>query len=174
MFRRRGFITLALAASVFVAGALPAYADAKLVKKKSFTAPHGRKGSVHWYRDNSGGRVTNYVKITAKDNDGRGGKCTETWFDYATKPHKHFNPGVVVNCSGKQKTVSKFHVNHYYGISGIQVVVCEVPKTSGKIIRNGKNCRGNLKGIYLRSGKRYSQFKSKGVQWPSGVVIKRI
>lgn len=171
MFRRRGFIMLTVVAGVFVAGTLPAQAGTELMKKKSFTAPHGRQGIVKWYQSEEGGKITNYVKVSSKDTDGGGGKCTETWLDYSTKPWRHYNPGVVVNCTGKWKTRSWFHVNNYHGIRGIGVVVCEVPDTNGRIYRSKENCEGNLGAMYLWSGKRYSQFAVKATRFPNGVLF---
>ncbi|MEW6474967.1 MAG: hypothetical protein AB1679_22170 [Actinomycetota bacterium] len=170
MFRRRACITLALVASVFVAGTLPAHAEDRLVKKKSFSE-NGRRGSASWYQDKDGDEVTNYFKITADDKDGSGGKCTETWVDYSTKPHRHYNPGVVVNCAGGDRTLSRFHVNDYYGIRGFGLIVCEVPNTSGRITRNSSNCSGNLGSMYLHSGKRYSQFAVKATRYPNGILF---
>jgi hypothetical protein len=173
LLRRRALITVALSASLLVGPAQSAAAEAKAVQKKRTSGPHGRTGKVSRYVDHNDGGVLNYLKITAKDSDGRKGKCTETWIDYATKPHQHFNPGLLVNCSGKTKTLSKVYRTHYEGIRGVQIVVCEVPKTSGRITRNGKNCRGNLSGIYLRSGRRYKDFGVDAIQRPGGVKIWR-
>lgn len=169
MLRRRAFITFALLASIFVAGTLPAQADG-LVKRKSASS-HGRSGSASWYSDKDGDKVTNYFKITANDTDGSGGKCTETWVDYSTKPHQHYNPGVVVNCSGGNRTLSRFHVNNYYGIRGFGLIVCEVPNTSGRITRNSGNCAGNLGSMYLHSGQRYSQFAVSATRYPNGILF---
>lgn len=172
MFRRRAFITLVVSAGLVVAVALPAEAATTLAKKKSFSV-NGKSGTAKWYVDKSGGKVTNWVTVTANDSGGSRKRCTETWWDYATKPHQHFNPGVFVNCSDGSKTRSKVHVTNYHGIAGMQVIVCDVPNTSGRITRNSNNCRGNLGGMYLHSGKRYEQFGVKAIQWPSGIRIYR-
>lgn len=170
MFRRRVLMTLVIATSFFVVQALPAQA-ADLRKTKSFSF-NGRTGKVSWYTEKSGGDVINWVNVTNEDSDD-GGKCTEVWWDYATKPHLHFNPGLYINCSGDTRTRSKIHVANYYGIAGFQVVVCEVPNTSGSISRSSKNCAGNLDGIYLRSGQRYSRFGVSAMRYPSGIKIYR-
>ena len=171
MFRSRALLTLAIAAGMFTAVAVPASAEDDLVQKKSFSSGKA-SGSVKRHLDRSGGKVRNWVTVTASDSPG--GMCTETWWDYATKPHQHFNPGVVVNCSGSDKTVSPLHVTSYHGISGMQVIVCEVPDTDGRIVRNRSNCRGNIGGMYLHSGKRYSQFAVKAIQYPNGITVHRI
>lgn len=173
MLRRRALITLAVSASLLVGQTVPAAAKADLVQKKRISGPHGRTGKVSRYVDRKDGAVLNYLTITAKDPDGRGGKCTETWIDYATKPHQHFNPGLLVNCSGGTASLSKVFRTSYEGIRGVQIVVCEVPKTSGRITRNSKNCRGNVSGIYLRSGRRYRDFSVDAIQRPGGVKIWR-
>ena len=173
MFRRRAFVTLAVSGSLLVGVARPAAAEADLVQKKRISGPHGRSGKVLRYVDRKDGGVLNYLKIVAEDSDGSGGRCTETWIDYATKPHRHFNPGLLVNCSGGTRRLSKVFRTPYEGIAGVQIVVCEVPNTSGRITRNGGNCRGNLSGIYLRSGRRYRDFGVDAIQWPSGVKIWR-
>ena len=170
MFRRQLFVALVASASLLVT-AYPAQADADLVQKKSFSSG-GASGTVKRYEDRSGSGEKNWVTVTA--NDKPGGKCTETWWDYATKPHQHFNPGVVVNCSGRSRTLSKLHLTSYHGIAGMQVIVCEVPNTNGRITRNRSNCRGNIGGMYLHSGKRYSQFAVKAIQYPNGITVHRI
>lgn len=172
MFSRRALITAAVSAGLVLTAALPAQAGSGAVQKKSYSGPNG-SGSVQRFADRSGGGVANSLTISATDSDGSGGKCTETWVDYATKPHLHFNPGVLVNCSGGTKTVSNWHTNSYKGIAGMQVVVCAVPNTNGSIKRNSSNCKGNLKGIYLRSGQSYSRFGVNADQHPSGVRIVR-
>lgn len=164
------FVALVASASLLIA-AYPAHAEEDLVQKKSFSSGQA-SGSVKRYADRSDGRVRNWVTVTA--NDSPGGGCTETWWDYATKPHQHFNPGVVVNCSGQSRTVSPLHVTNYHGIAGMQVIVCSVPDTNGRITRNSGNCRGNLGGMYLHSGKRYDQFGVKAIQYPNGITLHRI
>lgn len=171
MFRRRGLITLTLAAAFSVTAALPAQADSNLVQSKSFSSGSA-KGTVKRYEDRSGGKERNWVNVFASDTPG--GKCTETWWDYATKPHQHFNPGVVVNCSGSDRTLDNLHVTSYHGIAGMQVIVCEVPNTNGPIVRNRSNCRGNIGGMYLHSGKRYSSFSVSAIQRPNGITVHRI
>lgn len=170
MFRRRALMTLAIATSFLVVQALPAQAAGSVRKKKSASAG-GASGTAAWYQDKSGGKVTNWVKATAKDRPG--GKCTEVWWDYATKPHQHFNPAVFVNCSGSTRTINRAHVTNYHGIAGFQVIVCEVPNTSGAISRSKKNCKGDLGGMYLWSGRKYSRFGVKAIQRPNGIRIYR-
>ena len=174
MIRSRLIIVLAISASLSVGVALPARADTKLMKKKSFSAPNKKWGSARWYRERKGDKVLNYIKIAAKDGDGSGKRCVEVWIDYATKPHRHYNPGMVRNCGGRTETVSKFFATDYFGIRGMQLVVCDVPNTSGRIVRNSKNCRGNLGGIYLRSGRKYSHFEVSALRFPSGVKIQSV
>jgi hypothetical protein len=164
-------MTLVAAAGLLVGVTVPAHAEAILMKSKTFSAPNGAWGNATWYADRSDGKVTNWVTATADDSPG--GRCTETWWDYATKPHRHFNPGVVVNCTGSKQTLSKLHVTNYYGIAGFQVIVCSVPNTNGPITRNSSNCRGDLGGMYLHSGKRYEQFGVNAIQYPNGVRIDR-
>jgi hypothetical protein len=164
------FVALAAAASLLVA-ASPARAEEHLIQSKSYSSG-GASGSVKRYADRSGDRVTNWVAVTATDSPGS--RCTETWWDYATKPHQHFNPGVVVNCSGQNRTLPRIHVTNYHGIAGMQVIVCDVPDTNGRITRNSSNCRGNLGGMYLHSGKRYDQFAVKAIQYPNGITVHRI
>ena len=171
MFRRRALMTLVITSSFLAVQALPAQA-ATPVKKKTFSV-NGRSGTAAWYSEKSGEKVTNWVQATASDKDGPGGKCTEVWWDYATKPHQHYNPGVFVNCSGKTRTLSKAHVTDYFGIRGMQVIVCEVPNTSGSISRTSKNCKGDLGGMYLYSGKKYSHFGVNAIRFPSGIKIYR-
>jgi hypothetical protein len=171
VFSRRAFITLVAAAGMVVAITLPAQAEANLVQKKSVTGPHGRSGSVSRYADRKDGKVYNYIKFTANDADGAGGKCTETWADYSTKPHEHWNPGVFVNCSGGTRSVSPAMTNNGKTIVGVGIVVCEVPDTSGPIIRNSSNCRGQLGAMYLHSGQRYSKFRVTADQHPDGIQV---
>lgn len=169
MLRYRAFITLAMAAGLLVGVVGPAHSESSLRKNKSYSAPNGAWGNAKWYQDKSGGKVTNWVAATADDSPG--GRCTETWWDYATKPHLHFNPAVFVNCTGKRQSISRVHVTNYHGIAGFQVIVCSVPNTSGRITRNSSNCRGNLGGMYLHSGQRYSQFGVKAIRYPNGITI---
>ncbi|HEV7865101.1 MAG TPA: hypothetical protein VGR20_20565 [Acidimicrobiia bacterium] len=170
MFRRRAFITLAVAAGVLLAVALPAEAASTQVQKQTVAGPNGRSGTVVRFADRSSGTVANSVTISATDPDGPGGKCTETWIDYTTKPHEHFNPGVLVNCSGGTKTVSGVLTNSGKTVNGMGVVICEVPNTSGSITRNRSNCRGNFKEVYVRSG-RYSSFRVNAAKSPDGVRV---
>jgi hypothetical protein len=164
------FVALVASASLLVA-AYPAQAEEDLVQKKSYSSG-GASGSVKRYADRNGGGVTNWVAVTA--NDSPGGRCTETWWDYSTKPWQHFNPGVVVNCSGQSRTLPRLHVTNYHGIAGMSVIVCEVPNTDGPITRNRSNCRGNLGGMYTYSGKPYSRFAVKAIQHPNGITLHRI
>ena len=173
MFRRRVLLTLAVATGLLVGHALPAQAGSDRVKKKSFSV-NGKSGSVSWYADRSGGKVTNWVEVTANDSGGSKNRCTEVWWDYSTKPHQHFNPGVVVNCSGSNRSVSRLHVTNYHGIAGLGVIVCDVPDTKGSISRNSKNCKGNIGSMYLHSGQKYSRFAVKAIQFPSGITVHKI
>jgi hypothetical protein len=175
LWSRRASITLAVSAGVLAAVAVPAWADSTLVQKKTVSGvPSGKSGSALRYADRTDGHISNSVTIFANDADGPGNRCTETWVDYSTKPHLHFNPGLLVNCSGGNRSVSGALINNYSGVAGMAVVVCDVPNTSGPITRNSNNCRGNLSGIYLHSGKKYDQFRVSASQYPSGVKIWRI
>jgi uncharacterized protein YraI len=165
---RRAFITLALAAGISVAAVLPALA-ATQVQSKSVAGPNGRTGSVTRFSDNG----TNSLALVANDADGPGGLCTETWVDYTTKPHEHWNPAVLVNCSGGVRSVSPVLTNNGRTINGMGVVVCEVPNTSGPITRNSSNCKGDRKDVWLRSGQSYSGFQTTAAQHPEGVRVYR-
>jgi hypothetical protein len=167
VFRRHYFVALAVSAGLLTAVAVPAWAADDLVQKKSVTGLHGRSGSVERYAGSSG----NYVRLTANDADGPGGKCTETWVDYSTKPHEHWNPGVFVNCSGGTRSVSPALTNKGKTIRGIGIVVCEVPATSGPIVRNSGNCKGQLGAMYLHSGQPYRRFAVTADQSPSGIQV---
>src|SRR5438128_383747 len=102
MFSRRAIVALALSAGVFAAFALPANAASDLVQKKTVSGVNGRSGTALRFASSSGNSVT----LIADDADGPGGKCTETWVDYSTKPHEHWNPGLLVNCAGGTLTVA--------------------------------------------------------------------
>lgn len=170
MFRRHSFVALAVAAGLLTLVAVPAHAAGDLVKKKTVTGPHGRVGSVAWYQDWDGGKVSNWVVFTADDTDGPGGKCTETWVDYSTRPHEHWNPGVFVNCAGGKRTI-KGMTNNGKTIQGIGLIVCEVPNTTGRITRNSSNCRGQIGAMYLHSGQPYSRFDVTADQHPDGIQV---
>ncbi len=142
------------------------------MKKKSVTGPNGRGGSAAWYQDRSGGKYSNWVVFTADDNDGAGGKCTETWVDYSTSPHEHWNPAVFVNCAGGKRTFTGM-TNNGKTIRGFGLIVCEVPNTSGRIVRNKSNCRGQIGSMYLHSGQSYSRFDVSADQYPSGIQVYR-
>jgi hypothetical protein len=167
MFRRRAIITLALSAGVFGAVTIPAHAASDLVQKETVAGVNGRSGTVLRFADSSGNRVT----MIADDADGPGGKCTETWVDYSTKPHEHWNPGLFVNCSGGTLSVADALTNQGKTIRGMGVVVCEVPDTRGPIVRTSANCKGQLGAMWLHSGQRYSNFDVTADQMPSGVQI---
>jgi len=172
--RRRAVVISAVAAGFVVAVNLPAHAASTMVQKKSVSGVNGRAGSVLRFADRTAGHIANSVTISANDADGSGGRCTETWVDYSTKPHQHFNPGLLVNCSGGTRTVSNVMRNDYPHVSGMGVVVCEVPDTSGPIERDSDNCSGNLSAVYLWSGKRYSSFKVSAPSYPNGVNIWKV
>jgi hypothetical protein len=169
----RAFTMLAASMGLLVGLAIPAAARSEAVQKKSVKGVDSRTGTVTRYAERSGGRSYNSVTMTARDTDGRGGRCTETWVDYRTKPHQHFNPGVLVNCSGGTRSVSGAVDNDYEGVFGMTVVVCAVPNTSGPITRNRSNCRGGVSGIDLQSGRRYDQFRVDAAQYPSGIRVWR-
>ena len=172
---RHVLITLVASGALLVALALPSEAASNLVQTKSVSGPHGRSGTVWRYADRTpSGGVANSVTVLANDADGPGGKCTETWVDYSTKPHLHFNPGVLVNCSGGKLTVKNVLTNVAPNVQGMGVVVCEVPNTSGSITRNSSNCTGNLSAMYLWSGKPYSKFQVNADQYPNGVNIWKV
>lgn len=173
MSARRCFTMLAILMGLLVGLALPAAARSEPVQTKSIKGVDSRTGTVTRYAERGDGRAYNSVTMTARDADGRGGRCTETWVDYRTRPHQHFNPGVLVNCSGGTRRVSGAVDNDYKGVFGMTVVVCEVPDTSGPITRNRSNCRGGVSGIDLESGRRYDQFRVHAAQYPSGVRIWR-
>lgn len=171
---RRVFIVM-VAAAAFVGGlALPSSAKGEAVQKKSIKGTSGRSGSATRFVDRRDGRTITSVSMSADDADGRGGRCTETWVDYRTKPHQHLNPGMLINCSGKRRAVSGAVSTDYPHVAGMSVIVCEVPDTSGRITRNGNNCRGGLGAMSLHSGQRYDQFKSNGDRTPGGVRIYRV
>ena len=168
MMRRRAFIIFATAFGTVLAIALPAAAATGQVQKKTVIGVHGRTGSATRFSING----NNSVLFSATDTDGPGGQCTETWVDYSTKPHEHWNPGVLVNCSGGTKTFTGL-TNKGKTISGMGVVVCEVPNTTGPIARNSSNCKGQLSAMYLHSGQSYSRFAVTADQSPSGVQVYR-
>jgi hypothetical protein len=171
MFRHRAFVTLAVATGLFVAVTLPAQAASNQVQKTSVAGPNGRSGTVLRFADRAAAKVSNSVTISANDADGPGGRCTETWVDYATKPHEHFNPGVLVNCSGGNRSVSGALTNNGRTVNGMGVVVCDVPNSSGPITRNSSNCKGNFSAVYLHSGQRYANFRVSADQRPDGVQV---
>ena len=171
MLNRRTVVALAVSVGLLVTVALPAEASSSLVQKKSVSGPNGRSGSVQRFADRDPGHISNSVTISANDADGSGGRCTETWVDYSTKPHLHFNPGLFVNCRGGNRSVSGALANTSPNVAGVAIVVCEVPNTSGSITRNSSNCRGSLSAIYLHSGQRYDKFRVSASQYPSGVKI---
>ena len=174
MAARRAFILL-VASTVLVIGlAPPALAKRDAVQKKSIKGKSGRSGAATRYVERRDGRTITNVTMTANDADGRGGRCTETWIDYRTKPHQHLNPGMLVNCSGGTHGVSEAVATDYPGVAGMSVIVCEVPNTSGRITRNESNCRGGIGAMSLHSGQRYDQFKSDGDRSPGGVRIWRV
>jgi hypothetical protein len=169
----RRFTILVAAAGLLGGLALPAVAKSEPVQKKSVTGVDGRAATVTRYAGRGEGRPSNSVTMTATDTDGRGGRCTEAWVDYSTKPHQHFNPGLFVNCAGGTRGVSGAVTNDYEGVVGMAVVVCEVPDTSGSIARNERNCRGPLSAFDLHSGERYDDYRVEAPQYPSGVRIWR-
>ena len=169
MMRCRSLIALALSAGLLGAQAPPARAGSGPVQTKRYSG-----GSVERYADRSGDGAANRVTFVADDADGSDNRCTETWVDYSTKPHQHFNPGLLLNCSGGHRRLPGAMANDYRGIAGMQVVVCDVPDTDGPITRDGDNCRGNLEGMDLHSGQRYERFRVEANQFPSGVKIYRI
>ncbi|MGH9039092.1 MAG: hypothetical protein ACRDZ3_02560 [Acidimicrobiia bacterium] len=171
MSKRSAFTVLAASVGLIVGLVLPAAASE--AQKKSVKGVDGRAGTVIRYAERGGGRAYNSVTMTATDSDGRGGRCTETWVDYRTRPHQHFNPGMLVNCSGGTRKVSSAVDNDYKGVFGMSVAVCEVPDTSGRITRNRSNCRGAVSAFDLQSGHRYDDFRVSAAQQPSGVRIWR-
>lgn len=168
---RRALVTVAVSVCLLVGVAAPAQAGVRTAQKKSFSS-HGKKGSVVRYVDDSGSKDTHYLKMTADDSGGKSNRCTETWIDLSTKnPHKHFNPGVLVNCTGKSKTLPKVYVTDWVGVRGVGLIVCDVPNTSGRIVRNSSNCNGNLGSMYLWSGRTYKSIDSPGISTPNGVKV---
>jgi hypothetical protein len=69
--------------------------------------------------------------------------------------------------------VSNALTNNGKTITGMGVVVCEVPATSGPISRSSGNCKGQLSTMWLHSGQRYSSFAVSADQRPDGVQIYR-
>ena len=174
MAARRAFILL-VASTVLVVGlAPPALAKRDAVQKKSIKGQSGRSGAATRYVERRDGRTITNVTMTGNDADGRGGRCTETWIDYRTKPHQHLNPGMLINCSGGTRGVSGAVATDYPHVAGMSVIVCEVPNTSGRITRNESNCRGGIGAMSLHSGHRYDDFKSDGDVSPGGVRIWRV
>ena len=173
MLRNRVLVTFVFSAGLLVA-AFPARAGSDVVQTKSASGPNGRSGSFVRFADRSSGHVSNSVTLSADDADGPGGRCTETWVDYSTRPHEHFNPGVLVNCSGGNRSLSGAMYNKSANIRSMSIIVCEVPNTTGPITRNKKNCGGQLGTAYLHSGQRYEDFKVNAAQSPNGIQVYRI
>jgi hypothetical protein len=171
---RRAFILLFATAGLVVGLAAPSAAKGHAVQEKSINGDGGRSGTVTRYVERRDGRTVTSVTMNANDADGRGGRCTETWVDYRTKPHRHLNPGLLVNCSGGTRGVSGAVSTDYHGVAGMSVIVCEVPDTSGRITRNESNCRGGLGAMSLHSGRRYDQFEVDAAESPGGVRIWRV
>ena len=174
MLGRRAFIALAVPAGLLVSVALPARAASTLVQSRGFSGVSGRSGSALRYADRSDGQVFNSVTLIADDVDGSGGRCTETWVDYSTKPHLHFNPAVLVNCSGGERSASGVLANDKDNVRSMSVIVCEVPDTpSSPITRNRKNCRGQLGTMHLHSGEKYEDFAVSAARSPNGIQFWR-
>ncbi len=145
MIVRRSLFLPVVATTLLLWVAPPAPAQGEAVQTKSIEGPGGRQGTVYRYAEQRGnGRTVHSLTMTADDADGRGGRCTETWVDYRTKPHQHLNPGLLVNCSGGRRRVAGAVATEYHGVAGMSVVVCEVPDTSARIRRDESNCRGGL------------------------------
>jgi hypothetical protein len=177
MIVRRTLLLPLVAAALVLGPALPAPAQGDAIQTKSIEGPGGRHGTVKRYAERRGdGRTVHSVTMTADDADGRGGRCTETWVDYRTKPHQHLNPGLLVNCSGDRRSVAGAVATEYDGVAGMSVIVCEVPDTSGRIRRDESNCRGGLGAMSLRSNLRYDDFRvdAGADRAPGGVRIWRI
>ena len=121
MLRRRAFIVLAVSAGLVVAINLPAQAASTMVQKKTVAGVNRRTGSVLRFADRTVGHIANSVTVSANDADGTGGRCTETWVDYSTKPHEHFNPGLLVNCSGGNRSVSGVLTNNSKNVAGVGI-----------------------------------------------------
>jgi hypothetical protein len=178
MLAGRALVAVAAATGLVMGLATPAPAARRSpsdepVQHKTVKGVDGRTGTAARYADQRDGRTVNSVTMTATDSDGPRGDCTETWVDYGTKPHEHFNPGVLVNCSGGTRRLPGAMTADYDGVVGMSVVVCEVPDTAGPIRRDESNCRGGLSGMSLHSGRRYHQFEVDAPQQPSGVRIWR-
>jgi hypothetical protein len=171
---RRVFMVLVAAAALVVGPAAPSSAEGGAVQKKTVGGKSGRSGAVIRYAERRDGRTITSVTMSAHDADGRGGRCTETWIDYRTKPHQHLNPGMLINCSGGRRGVSGAVATDYPHVAGMSVIVCEVPDTSGRITRDASNCRGGLGAMSLHSGQRYDQFRSNGDRSPGGVRMWRV
>jgi hypothetical protein len=172
---RRAVIVFAACAGILVAATPPAGARSEAVQERSVSGvPNGKSGRVVRFADRTPGREFNSVTIYADDADGPGNRCTETWVDYSTNPHEHFNPGVLVNCSGGNRSVSGAMANRSWKIRSMVAIVCDVPNTSGPITRNRNNCRGQLGTIYLHSGQSYADFEVKASQYPSGILVYRV
>lgn len=174
MSARRVLMVVVAVTALVLAPAAPSSAKGAAVQKKSIKGRSGRSGDATRYVERRDGRTITSASMAADDADGRGGRCTETWVDYRTKPHQHLNPGLLINCSGGRRGVSGAVATDYPHVAGMSVIVCEVPDTSGRITRNEKNCRGGLGAMSLHSGKRYDQFKSNGDRVPGGVRIYRV
>lgn len=174
MVTRRAVIVFVASTGMVVGLALPAPAQGDAVQTKRIEGPSGRSGTVARYADQQDSGIVHSVTMTAIDADGRSGRCTETWMDYHTKPHQHLNPGVLVNCSGGTGRVSGAVATRYQGVVGMSVIVCEVPDTSGPIIRNESNCRGGLGAMSLHSGRRYRDFEVDADRAPGGVRVWRV
>jgi hypothetical protein len=167
------FVLLTVSAALVAGLAAPSSATGEAVQKKSIKGDHGRSGSATRYVERRDGRTITSVTLAADDADGAGGRCTETWIDYSTKPHQHLNPGMLINCSGGTRSVSGAVSTDYGGVAGMSVVVCEVPNTSGRIRRDESNCRGGLGAMSLHSGRRYDEFEVHAPVNPGGVRIWR-
>jgi hypothetical protein len=166
-------VLLTVSAALVVGLATPSSAEGDAVQKKSIKGESGRSGTATRYVERRDGRTITTVTLTADDADGGGGRCTETWIDYHTKPHQHLNPGMLINCSGGTRGVSGAVSTDYGGVAGMSVIVCEVPNTSGRIRRDESNCRGGLGAMSLHSGRRYDEFEVHAPVNPGGVRIWR-
>lgn len=135
--RRGALSVIGLVGAALLATAAPASADQFWSDSIS-----GAYGSAR-YDD---GLRTSWLRGYSWDN-ARDGWCAETWLDFTTRPHKHFDAYAIRACGNQSGGWGKTHTKRSVYINGVRAALCRYQPSTAR-----RECTASWPHDSVRSG----------------------